>query len=121
MNAGRAERNSALGIRDMALLHEEARMRNRYGAGRWMRLTLLVVLGVTGAGGGCAGPDGAATGPGGKPPPAPLKAKELREAINAAYAAFERKQYDEAMAGADRVLAGNPQSPGAAEAQYLRG
>ena len=68
-------------------------------------------------------PDGAAGGPNvdAPAPAAPLKPKALREALDAAYAAFGRRQYDEAMAGADRVLAGNPQSPGAAEAQYLRG
>lgn len=95
-------------------------MRNVRGVGMWAGMTLAaaVMLGV----GGCAPPEGAAAGPGASAaPPTPLKAKDLREAINAAYAAFERRQYDEAMAGAERILAANPQSPGAAEAHYLRG
>lgn len=99
-------------------------MRNRRGAGRWVSLTLLGAVGLAGVvlgGGGCAPREGGAAGPGVNAPPAPLRQKELQETLNAAYAAFGRKQYDEAMAGAERVLAGNPQSRGAAEGQYLRG
>ena len=51
----------------------------------------------------------------------PLRKSEVQATLTAAYAAFERKQLDEAMSGADRVLAGNPAGPGAAEAHYLRG
>src|SRR5688572_11393839 len=54
-------------------------------------------------------------------PRQPLKAKDAEQVLNDAYAAFDRKQYDAAMAGAQRVLVGNAQGPGAAEAQYLRG
>lgn len=97
-------------------------MRNPRGAARWLSLTLLVAMGLAGVlGGGCAPAEGGAGEPGGNPPPAPLKQKELQETLEAAYAAFGRKQYDEALAGAERVLAANPQSRGAAEAQYLRG
>jgi outer membrane protein assembly factor BamD (BamD/ComL family) len=97
-------------------------MRNWRGAGTRTGLALLGALVMAG---GCAAPEGAAAGPGANAaaarPAAPMKAREVREAVNAAYAAFERKQYDEAMAGAERILAGNPQGAGAAEAQYLRG
>jgi len=51
----------------------------------------------------------------------PLKSNEVKPALESAYAAFERKQLDAAMTGADRVLVGNPAGPGAAEAHYLRG
>jgi outer membrane protein assembly factor BamD (BamD/ComL family) len=68
---------------------------------------------------GCAAPDA-------QPPQQtvaqePLKSRDVRPALTEAYAAFERKQFDAAYAGAERVLAGNPTGPGAAEAQYLRG
>jgi cell division septation protein DedD len=55
------------------------------------------------------------------PPHQPLKTKDAQQVLNDAYAAFERKQYDAAMSGAQRVLVGNAQGPGAAEAHYLRG
>jgi tetratricopeptide (TPR) repeat protein len=38
-----------------------------------------------------------------------------------AYSAFEQRQYDQALAGADRVLAEDSVGPGSAEALYLKG
>jgi outer membrane protein assembly factor BamD (BamD/ComL family) len=51
----------------------------------------------------------------------PLKRKDAELVLNQAYAAFDARQYDAAMSGADRVLVGNHDGAGAAEAQYLRG
>jgi TolA-binding protein len=100
-------------------------MRNRRGAGLSVALVVLGALAALGPAGGCVPPEGAgaagAGANGAAPPPAPLKPRELGEALDAAYAAFAQRRHDEAMAGAERVLAGNPQGPGAAEAQYLRG
>jgi tetratricopeptide (TPR) repeat protein len=72
---------------------------------------------------GCAAPEN--SGPG-KPGQAavnqkPLNRKEAEQVLNQAYAAFDAKQYDAAMQGADRVLVGNRDGAGAAEAHYLRG
>jgi tetratricopeptide (TPR) repeat protein len=74
---------------------------------------------------GCAAPDSSDPAAVAAAQPAatqqPLKSKEIGPALTEAYAAFERKQYDAAYAGAQRVLASNPTGAGAAEAQYLRG
>jgi tetratricopeptide (TPR) repeat protein len=73
---------------------------------------------------GCAPPpDGGAAGAPGKAVAnqPPLKRKDAEQVLNQAYAAFEAKQYDAAMSGADRVLVGNRDGAGAAEAHYLRG
>jgi TolA-binding protein len=76
---------------------------------------------------GCVAPDEGAGGNAklagqrtGKPQQ-PLKAAELQQTLDSAYAAFEQKQLDAAMSGAQRVLVGNPAGPGAAEAHYLCG
>jgi tetratricopeptide (TPR) repeat protein len=89
-----------------------------------MWIAMLGAAGVGFAVGGCVPPEGSATGGAGATaikPTAPLKPKEAEQVVNDASAAFDRKQFDQAMAGADRILAANPQGPGAAEAQYLRG
>lgn len=101
-------------------------MRNRRSAGMRIGLTLVAIFVVS----GCAPPpEGASTHAGktGKVA-APsstsqhgLKPNEVQEAINAAYSAFNARQYDAAMSGAERVLAGNPNGRGAAEAHYLKG
>ena len=100
-------------------------MRNLHSAGMCVvRLVAAscVAVAVVGA---CAPADGTAGGAGAKgsvaKPAAPLKPKEAEQVLNDAFAAFNRKQLDQAMAGADRLLASNPQGRGAAEAQYLRG
>ena len=105
-------------------------MRNLRGARMWIARTVLAGTMAAlafggGAAGGCAASAGAAAGAanGGRrvKPQAPLKPKEVKAALDAAYAAFDRRQYAEALAGAERVLAANPQGAGAAEAQYVRG
>jgi outer membrane protein assembly factor BamD (BamD/ComL family) len=73
---------------------------------------------------GCAPPEDNV--PGGAPGQAavnqqPLKRKDVEPVLNQAYAAFDAKQLDAAMTGADRVLIGNRDGTGAAEAHYLRG
>jgi outer membrane protein assembly factor BamD (BamD/ComL family) len=71
---------------------------------------------------GCAAPESnTSTATPAKPSLEPLKSKDIGPTLTEAYAAFERKQYDAAYAGAERVLASNPTGTGAAEAQYLRG
>ncbi len=99
-------------------------MRNLRSAGLWIARAVVgasLVAGVVGSGpAGCAPVDGADAGAAVKPK-TPLKPKELTQAVQDAYAAFGRRQFAEAMAGADRVLASNPQGQGAAEAQYIRG
>lgn len=103
-------------------------MRNAYGMGRCILLMLVIGAGATA--GGCAPADGAnenaATTAAAREEPLakasqPLKPRESQVALAEAYAAFARKQFDLAMSGAERVLAGNPRGPGAAEAHYLRG
>jgi len=100
-------------------------MRNLRSTGTWVVLTAAATLLSA-----CAAPDAndataqaAAAGRQLEPRASdkPLKPKEMQQALADAYAAFERKQYDAAMTGAQRVLAGNPAGKGAAEAQYLRG
>jgi tetratricopeptide (TPR) repeat protein len=94
-----------------------------------MKLTRSAAVTLMAIAAGCAAPEGGAKGAGANKPaqpaaavPAkPLKPAERQQALAEAYAAFERKQLDAALAGADRVLAGNHDGPGAAEAQYLRG
>jgi hypothetical protein len=86
--------------------------------------TLAAAAGLMTA--GCAAPEGGAkagapAAPAAAAPAKPLKPAEAQEVLNGAYAAFERKQYDAAVTGAERLLAANPQGPGAAEAHYLRG
>jgi TolA-binding protein len=73
---------------------------------------------------GCAAPDASAPGKPGQPAAVnqkPLNRNDAEPVLNQAYAAFEAKQYDAAMSGADRVLVGNRDGAGAAEAHYLRG
>ena len=99
-------------------------MRNRRNTRMWIGSTLATLCLMS----GCVPPEGAAAGPQpgqiAQPAPAPqrpLKPAEVQPVINAAYASFNQRRYDEAMSSADRVLAGNPNGPGAAEAHYLRG
>src|SRR5688572_21272939 len=110
-----AERDSAPG--PATALHEEARMRNLPGRGTSAATALALAAGLV-ALSGCVPPEQTAGAAGSgaitAPPPAPLKQKELEETLNAAYGAFAARQYDQAIAGADRVLASNPQGPGAA-------
>jgi tetratricopeptide (TPR) repeat protein len=72
---------------------------------------------------GCAAPEN--SGPAGQATAhqqqQPLKRKDAEQVLAQAYASFEAKQYEAAMAGADRVLVGNRDGAGAAEAHYLRG
>lgn len=71
---------------------------------------------------GCVAPEtNAPTSASAKPSIQPLKSGEIGPALTEAFAAFERKQFDAAYAGAERVLASNPSGAGASEAQYLRG
>jgi outer membrane protein assembly factor BamD (BamD/ComL family) len=71
---------------------------------------------------GCAAPDsGTPTVTPEKPSLEPLKSRDIGPTLAEAYAAFERKQFDAAYAGAERVLASHPSGAGAAEAHYLRG
>ena len=101
-------------------------MRNRRSAGMWVVGSMLAVVSAQ----GCATTEGidttadarqAGARSGADAAPKPLRRNEVQTTLTAAYAAFERKQLDQAMAGADRVLVGNPAGPGAAEAHYLRG
>lgn len=99
-------------------------MRNVRGTRMWAARVLVgaaVTWGMLMAS-GCAPQDGAAGTPGAaaKPPP-PLKRKELEQAVQSAVTALEGRRYGEALAAADRVLASNPQGPGAAESHYVRG
>jgi outer membrane protein assembly factor BamD (BamD/ComL family) len=72
---------------------------------------------------GCAAPASSTPGSPGEAAvnQKPLNRKDAEAVLNQAYAAFDAKQYDAAMQGADRVLVGNRDGPGAAEAHYLRG
>ena len=96
-------------------------MRKRRDAGVLV-VGLMIVIAT-----GCAPTDGTEAGkqPGQLAQPAPLrrplKGAEIQQTIDAAYASFNQRRYDEAMANAERVLAGNANGPGAAEAHYLRG
>lgn len=97
-------------------------MRNLRRTGMWAIIGLGVAIAppmMT----GCAAPDANASGTPGQAVAnqKPLTRKDAEQVLNQAYAAFEAKQYDAAMAGADRVLVGNRDGAGAPEAHYLRG
>ena len=97
-------------------------MRNLRRAGLWT-IVAPVVVALAALITGCAAPDGNAPGPPGQAAinQKPLNRKDAEQVLNQAYAAFDAKQYDAAMQGADRVLVGNRDGAGAAEAHYLRG
>ena len=106
-------------------------MRNRRSGGIKIGGVLLLMM----LAGGCAPEEAADAKPPGTlvqpaaPPTPTLSPKDIPQALTEAYAAFERKQYDAAMAGAQRVVAaaaaaasgGKPQAAGLPEAHYLRG
>lgn len=71
--------------------------------------TVLRVALLVNCAGGCAGDNAAAP-----------RASRRQELI-AAYAAFDQKQYDQAIAAAGRVLADDSVGPGSAEALYIQG
>ena len=82
-------------------------MRNAW-RGRTGTLILLLHAGAALLGGCASGEGGGAK---------PSRKQELA----GAYAAFEQRQYDEAIAAAQRVLAEDSVGPGSAEALYLQG
>jgi tetratricopeptide (TPR) repeat protein len=91
--------------------------------------TVAVTITIAFALVGCGGPDNSKTSqknpealqPLPVQPLTPLKSKEIPAALSQAFAAFEQKKYDVALAGAERVLTSNTDGRGAAEAHYLRG
>jgi tetratricopeptide (TPR) repeat protein len=98
-------------------------MRNLRRAGMWTSgLTLIIAAAVIT---GCGAPPDAnakvAPGQAAAVHQPPLKRKDAEQVLAQAYASFDAKQYDAAIAGADRVLVGNRDGAGAAEAHYLRG
>ena len=80
-------------------------MRN---ARRGVAGTLILLLGAAAA--GCSSHDK----PGAARP-------SRRQELAGAYSAFEQRQYDQAIAAADRVLAEDSVGPGSAEALYVKG
>src|SRR5215207_9183740 len=82
----------------------------RRGLSGFVSRNLIVGVGISlYLTGGCASND-----PGGG---RPSRKQELANA----YAAFEHRHYDEAIAAAERVLAADSVGPGSAEALYLQG
>jgi outer membrane protein assembly factor BamD (BamD/ComL family) len=77
----------------------------------WRRAGAIILLSqcLALAGGGCA------SGEDGKAQPS------RRQELATGYAAFEQRQYDQAIAAAERVLAEDSVGPGSAEALYLQG
>lgn len=73
------------------------------------RLLAVMVALLVNCVGGCGGDNAAA----------PRASR--RQELTAAYAAFDQKQYDDAIAAAGRVLAEDSVGPGSAEALYIQG